>query len=117
GNGKADAFGVAEGSPDAIGVLSIVNNATEEQLHNDALLSANTVKAIIHHRQGGDRMDFTEDDDLIQTLSELDGIPYVGPMAFKLLLDEARAKGAVPSPDPFSDKFCGLDYAITPGQL
>jgi hypothetical protein len=117
GNGKADAFGVAEGSPDAYGVLTLVNTATLDELDNAAGLSANAAKAIVHHRQGGDRMDNTADDDPIDTLTELDAIPYVGPMAFQLLLDQARAAGDVPSADPFDANFCGKDYAITPAGL
>jgi hypothetical protein len=110
--GKADACGVEEGSPDAIGVLLLVNSASQDDLDNAAGLSSNTAKAIIHHRQGGDRTDGTPDDDRIETLTELDSIPYVGPMAFRLLLDRARELG-VPSADPFDDNFCGQDYALT----
>src|SRR6185503_11527836 len=115
GNGKSDAFGVAEDSPDAIGVLSVLQIASLEELDNQVGLSSNTAKAIIHHRQGGDRKDRTADDDLIDSLTELDAIPYVGPMAFRLLLDHARAEGAVPSSDPFDPNFCGWDYAMTNG--
>jgi hypothetical protein len=93
GDGKADAFGIAEGSPDALGV------------------------AIINHRQGGDRRDGTADDDLIDSLVELDAIPYVGPTAFRLLVDHARAGGFVPSADPFDAKFCGVDSFLTMGQV
>lgn len=113
GDGKSDAFGVAEGSPDAIGVLSLVNSATLEQLDNDAGLASNAAKALIRHRQGADRKDGTEDDDLIDTLVELDAVPYVGPIAFRLLLDEARLTGHVPSADPFDANFCGSDFGVT----
>jgi hypothetical protein len=115
--GKADAFGVEEGSPDAIAVLLLVNTATQDDLDNAAMLSTNTAKAIVHHRQGGDRKDGTADDDRIDTLTELDAIPYVGPMAFRLLLDRARELG-VPSVDPFDENFCGTQVsAITPASL
>jgi hypothetical protein len=117
GDGKSDAFGIAEGSPEALGVLAIVRNATREQLDNDAMLSSNTAKAIVNHRQGGDRVDGTDDDNPIDSLTELDKIPYVGPMAFELLLDFARANNAIPSADPFSDTFCGLDRHVTMGQF
>jgi len=115
--GKADAFGVSEGSVDAVGVIYLVNTATLGDLTGPTMLSANAAKAILHHRQGGDRMDGTSDDDLIDTLEELDGIPYVGPMSFKLLLDQARAIGAVPSSDPFSQDFCKSDFALSADQV
>lgn len=117
GGGKADAFGVSEGSPDAIGVVAIVNTGSLEDLDGAAGLASSAAKAIIHHRQGGDRKDGTADDDLIDNLAELDGIPYVGPMSFKLLLDHARASGAVPSNDPFDPDFCKSDFALTTGQI
>jgi hypothetical protein len=115
--GKADAFGVEEASPDAIGVVALVNTGSLEDLDGAAGLSASAAKAIIHHRQGGDRKDGTADDDLIDSLAELDGIPYVGPMTFKLLLDHSRATGLVPSNDPFDPTFCKSDYALTMGMV
>jgi hypothetical protein len=117
GGGKADAFGVEEASPDAIGVIAVVNTGSLEDLDGAAGLSSSAAKAIIHHRQGGDRTDGTADDDLIDTLAELDGIPYVGPMTFKLLLDHSRATGLAPSNDPFDPTFCKSDYALTMGMV
>jgi len=117
GNGKADAFGIAEGSPDAVAVLTMLRSATLQQLDDDAGLASNAAKAIVHHRQGGDRKDGTADDDSIDSLEELDSIPYVGPMSFRLLLDYARATVPLPSGDPFDDTFCGQDVGLTMGQI
>lgn len=116
-DGKADAFGVSEGSVDAMGVLYLVNTASLEQLDDAAGLSSAAAKAIIRHRQGGDAKDQTADDDAIADLTELDAIPYVGPIAFRLLVDEARATGLVPSSDPFDPSFCKSDWAVTSGDL
>lgn len=91
GEGKADAFGVREGSTDALAVLAMLRTASVEELDDGAELASHAAKAIVRHRQGPDRTDGTEDDDRIESLTELDAIPYVGPIAFRLLLDYARA--------------------------
>jgi hypothetical protein len=113
GDSKADAFGVAEGSPDALAVLGMLRTASLDELDDAAGLASNAAKAIVRHRQGGDRKDGTADDDSIDSLTELDAVPYVGPIAFRLLLDHARASAPVPSSDPFDPTFCGQDYALT----
>jgi len=115
--GKSDAFGISETSPEAVAVLGMLRTASLEDLDNAALLSSNTAKSIIRHRQGGDRKDGTADDDSIDTLTELDSIPYVGPMAFRLLLDHARTAGAVPTNDAFDADFCKGDWALTTAQI
>jgi hypothetical protein len=116
-DGKSDAFGISETSPEAVAVLGMLRTATLPDLDNTAMLSSTAAKSIIRHRQGGDRKDGTADDDPIDTLTELDAIPYVGPMAFRLLLDHARATGAVPSADPYDPEFCKGDWALTMAQI
>ncbi len=113
GEGKADAFGVREGSPDALVVLGMLRTASLEELDDAAGLASHAAKAIVRHRQGPDRKDGTADDDPIESLTELDAIPYVGPIAFRLMLDYARANVPLPSSDPFDPTFCGQDYAMT----
>jgi hypothetical protein len=116
-DGKSDAFGISETSPEAVAVLGMLRTATLLDLDNTAMLSSTAAKSIIRHRQGGDRKDDTADDDPIDTLAELDEIPYVGPMAFRLLLDHARAIGAVPPSNPFDPEFCKGDWALTMAQI
>ena len=72
-DGKADVNGIEEGSPTAVAVLSLVNHSTETQLRNDVGLSSKAAKNIAAH---GD----------VQTLAELDDIPYVGSIAFHKLV-------------------------------
>ena len=112
-DGKSDAFGITEGSPDAVAVLTMLRTASLDDLDNAAGLASHAAKAILHHRQGGDRKDGTGDDDPIESLTELDAIPYVGPIAFRLLLDHARATVVDPSSDPFDPTFCGQDEPLT----
>lgn len=84
-DGKGDAFGVAEGSCLAIGVLEVVHRLTLEELDHQVPLNARAARNIVAARANGP----------IQTLEELDAIPYVGPSAFNALANYAEAEGFV----------------------
>jgi hypothetical protein len=81
-DGKADVNGVEEGSPTALAVISVVNHSTETQLHDDVGLSSNAAENIAAHGE-------------VQTLAELDDIPYVGSIAFHKLIAYAQANGLI----------------------
>src|SRR5690349_3191852 len=77
----ADGFGIAESDPRACAVLRLANEADAAEL---GLLPYTRAAAqyVIAHRAGPDMRERTGDDDRIQSLVELDAIPYVGPTAF-----------------------------------
>jgi hypothetical protein len=81
-DGKADGGGIAEGSPEAIGVLAVVNDSTID-LRVDVKLAKSAATHIAAHPAK-----FT-------TLTELDAVPYVGSVAFGKLLSYAKAHGLV----------------------
>lgn len=84
----ATVHGIAEGSPDATGVLRVANELTEAQLHGDAKLATRPAHNIaVYHATKK-----------IQTLRELDKISWVGQTSFDRLLAYARAHGYVPGP-------------------
>jgi hypothetical protein len=88
--GKADS--PAEGSADARRILALVNDPSvmEGELDESAGLSNRVAEAIITKRKGADTYADTADDDLFDTLAELDAIPYLGPTAMTSLLSYAR---------------------------
>jgi hypothetical protein len=94
-DGKSDTSGVLEGSPDALGVLGLVNEASLQTLDDDVGLAATAAANIVEHRAGSDATDGTVDDDPFDDLAELDAVAYVGPAAFSVLLDYARSNGYV----------------------
>ena len=94
-DGKADAFGVSQGSPLAEGVLRLVNSATYAQLDDDVALDRRAAAAIIAHRDGADAQLGTADDDPFDTLVELDATPWVGQRTFGRLVEYARDNGFV----------------------
>jgi hypothetical protein len=89
-SGKADS--PAEGGADARAILALVNDPSvmEYELDKDAGLSARVAEAIITHRKGADTYADTADDDMFETLAELDAIHYLGPTAMTSLLRYAR---------------------------
>jgi hypothetical protein len=95
-DGKADG-GIDEGSPEAVGVLALVNDPamTAAKLKTDAHLTARVSGNIVKHRDGADGVAGTADDDSFGTLHELDAVPYVGPATLAALLDLARDRGLV----------------------
>jgi len=95
-SGKADG-GIDEGSAEARGVLALVNDGTltAAKLKTAAGITSRVSTNIVKHRDGADSAVGTADDDLFDTLAELDAIPYVGPATLHALLDAARDRGLV----------------------
>ncbi len=103
-DGEADAFvsgkadgGIDEGSPEALGVLRLVNDAAESaaSLKSGAGITSRVAGNIVAHRCGADGTAGTADDDRFDTLAELDAIPYVGPVTLAALIEYAREQGYV----------------------
>ncbi|MBK9034814.1 MAG: DUF1669 domain-containing protein [Myxococcales bacterium] len=96
GGGKADGA-LADGTPEARGVLALVNDLAVDvdELDHAAGLSSRAAKNIIAHR---DRGPGVEDDDRFDDLAELDAVPYIGPAALAVLVDYARETGRIKAP-------------------
>jgi hypothetical protein len=79
-------------------VLDLVNDpATDVALLDDAVrLDSRAAKNIIAHRNGPDGLFPSADDDLFDTLAELDAVPYVGDWA----LEQLRAWAIAHAPPP-----------------
>lgn len=95
-SGKADG-GIDEGSPEARGVLMLVNDPAETAatLKSGAGITIRAAGNIVRHRDGTDGTPGTADDDRFDTLAELDAIPYVGPATLAALVERARELGYV----------------------
>ncbi len=94
--GKADGT-LADGTPEARGVLALVNDRSVgvDELDVAAGLSARAARNIIARRDGADGAPGTADDDAYGDLAELDAVPYVGPAALAALLAHAEDTGRV----------------------
>jgi len=118
GDEELDSFGVAadevtidSDSPEKAAVLALVNDPTVDQplLDDDVGLDRRAATNIIAHRDGADATVGTGDDDLFDSIAELDGISYVGQSALGKLLAYAQAHGYLPGTEAPTQ--AELDYA------
>ncbi len=84
-DGKADAFGYAEGSADAIGILKVANQSILSDLTTKVKITSQAAKKIVATRP-------------FATLTALDAVPYVGKVTFAKLDAYAKANGFVTAP-------------------
>lgn len=83
-----------EGSPKALAVLAMVNDpATGSSVLKGAKVTSKTATAILAHRNGADGETRTGDEDLFDTVAELDAIKGVGPSTLKNLAIQAEKLG------------------------
>jgi hypothetical protein len=92
--GKADAMGIEDWSPDGKAVLALVNQTgTASDLVEQASLTSSVAKRIVDWKKGDDRRAGTADDREFEDLRQLDKIPYVGKRVFKALREAAFEQG------------------------
>jgi len=95
-DGKADGA-IPEGSPQALGVLRVANEATKDVLSKATAvgLGTRTTDELLKVRNGKDKKAATADDVKFATLKQLDAVPYVGPASLTKLLAYATKLGYV----------------------
>jgi hypothetical protein len=108
-DGKEDAFGIHDGSPEAYGVLQLVNTTDRAVLRDKVHLTENATKAILDYRK---REGIDTWFNPFDSLKELDDIAYVGASAFGKLRAYAEANGYV-TPDPFQTTCSGPTIDLT----
>lgn len=86
---------LAEDSPEASAVLAFVNDGGATAGFLDAVveLDSRAARGIAEHRDGTDGAAGTSDDDRFESISELDAISWVGPVALSKLIDFANREG------------------------
>lgn len=104
---KADAQGIEEASWEGLCVLQFVNTASDQEIMG--AVHSWPGEEIVTYRQGSDGVVGTDDDNLFESLTELDAVSWVGGITFGQLSRRARAR---------SEKFClGLgDELVLPGE-
>ncbi len=79
----------------ASGVLLVANSLDEQGLDDEVGLDSRAARNIIAHRDGADAVPGSSDDELFDSLAELDAIKWVGPNALARLLSYALANGYI----------------------
>ena len=89
---------VLDGSPEAVGVLSVLNadSTTVTVLDDDVPLNKRAAEQLVAWRDGADGQRYTYDDRAFQTMQQVDDVPWVGPAAIEALVAYAEQTGAVP---------------------
>jgi DNA uptake protein ComE-like DNA-binding protein len=91
-NAAPSAFALSLSTADAALVLDLVNypGASEANLDEDAGLDWRAARDIQAHRAGADGLFPSNDDNLFDSVAELDAVPYVGDVAFEKLVTYAH---------------------------
>ena len=81
GTNAASVKAITEGSIDAIALLAFLNDATTTMtvLDYEVPLDKRAAGNLIGHRNGGDDVFGTSDDDLFDSVAEVDAVRWVGP--------------------------------------
>ncbi len=110
---------LAEGSPEAIGLLEFLNepSTTLELLDDEVPLNRRTARNLILHRDGWDQTPGTYDDNLFDTVSEVDEVRWVGPAALAQLLKYALDQGWIPDEDDLLGSWDGVDFTVSEAEL
>lgn len=111
---EADSFAIIDGTPDAVGVLSFVNDEATNLhiLDIEAKLDSRAARGIIHHRNGPDRVYGTRDDEPFETIESLDAIKWVGGRAIGRLVDYSNHFGWVPSATDHLGNYDGVAFTV-----
>jgi len=105
---------LVDGSPSAVGLLNFLNDESTDfvMLDIDAKLDRRSALGMIHHRNGPDGQLGTWDDDLFDTINEVDAIKWVGPATLARLESFAADNGWVPVGDDTLDIIEGVPFSV-----
>lgn len=87
--------GLGEGSAAALSVLALVNDRDHDAagLRTVGRLDSRAARNVLQHRDGADGAPRTDDDDLFDTIAELDAVPQIGPATLRRLREAAKSAG------------------------
>jgi hypothetical protein len=106
---------VADGSSEAIGVLALLNDGatTVDLLDFDIALDSRAAGNLVGHRDGGDDLFGTSDDDLFGDMTEVDDVRWVGASAIGKLAAYATDNGYVPLEDEVLGTWDGVQFTVS----
>ncbi len=105
---------LVDGTPEGVGVLDFLNDpsTTLVMLDIDAKLNKKTAKNILHHRNGWDGIAGTHDDNLFNSITELDAVPWVGNSAITRIIDFAWSWGWIPEGDDVLGSWDKVEFTV-----
>lgn len=114
GDVAASSMGIVSGTPESIGLIDFLNDASTdfEVLDLDVGLDRRAAGNLISHRNGGDDVYGTSDDDLFSSVREVDSVRWVGPRSIERMVKFAEALGFVPTGTDYLGTWDRVDFTV-----
>lgn len=114
GEVSSSSKGIVSGTPEAIGLLDFLNDPGTDflVLDVDAALDKRAAGNLISHRNGGDDIFGTSDDDLFSSVREVDAVRWVGPRSIERMVEYAEGLGFVPTGTDYLGTWDGVDFTV-----
>ena len=110
----AQARSAWEGTPEGVGLLDFLNDeeTTQGVLDYTVGLDRRAAGNLIAHRDGGDRKWGTSDDDIFNTVDEVDTVRFVGPKTLDRMVAFALRTGFVPGANDVLGVYDGVAFTV-----
>ena len=107
-----------DGSPGGMALVEFLNEGTttEEVLDYDVGLDSRAAGNIIGHRDGGDARFGTTDDDLFDSVAEIDRVRWVGPTTIRRMIKYIENMDRVPEYDENLGTWDGVRFTVDQAQ-
>jgi hypothetical protein len=114
GDVSASPMGIVSGTPESIGLIDFLNDQSTDfdLLDLDVGLDRRAAGNLISHRNGGDDMFGTSDDDLFSSVREVDSVRWVGPRSIEKMVEFAVALGFVPTGTDYLGTWDNVDFTV-----
>jgi len=111
---RLDARSHWEGTPEGVAVLAFLNDesTTLEVLDQDVPLDRRAAGNLIAHRDGGDRIWGSTDDDVFSNMDEVDRVRFVGAKSIDRLVVYASRTGWVPGGEDLLGVYDGVSFTV-----
>ncbi len=104
-----------EGTAEGVGLISFLNDekTTYDLLDKTVGLDRRAAGNLIAHRDGGDRIWGSTDDDVYNTVDEIDAVRFVGPRSIDRMIEYAAQNGWVPGSEDLLGVYDGVTFTVT----
>ena len=108
-----------DGTVEGAGAVSFLNSewASFDVLDNDVALDRRAAWYLVSHRDGSDATFGTADDNLFDSMTEVDSVYWVGPKTIGKIINYASADGWIPSGDDYLGSWDGVDFTVDEAEM
>ncbi len=103
-----------EGTAEGVGLIAFLNDkgTTFDLLDKTVRLDRRAAGNLVAHRDGGDRLWGTSDDDIYNTVDEIDAVRFVGPRTIDRMIEFAARNGWVPGAQDILGIYDGVAFTV-----